>query len=370
MGKLNASLHSLAAGEVSSAALARVDQERLRLAAEVQENLFPHVIGKAMARPGTTHLGTSASNAKARYLPFIRSPNDTALIELTASLMRVWIADALMSRSAVTSTVANSGFATASATVTISNASPGVITWTAHGIAADQPVAFTTTGALPTGLSASTTYYVKTVLSVDTFTVSATVGGAAINTSSAGSGTHTGYHGWTPTLSHPTLTVATVAMTGGNLELQATARGSSCYAEQAVTTSSSGTEHALRITVTRGPVLFRCGSTSGGEDYIAESELGTGIHSLAFTPSGTYYVRFTHRSDRKAIVAALLTLAGYAAVLLVSADTTVRYIWPQLTRQAPLVAPGSLLWPPWRNFSKITAWSSRRMPGPLSAMST
>ena len=53
--------------------------------------------------------------------------------------------------------------------------------------------------------------------------------------------------------------------------------------------------------------------------------------------------RFMLVRDRKAIVAALLTLAGYAAVLLVSADTTVRYIWPQLTRQAPLVAPGSLL---------------------------
>lgn len=78
-----------------------------------------------------------------------------------------------------------------SATVTISNASPGVITWTAHGLTVDKPINFTTTGALPTGLLPGVNYYVKTVLTANTFTVSATIGGAAINTTSAGSGTHT-----------------------------------------------------------------------------------------------------------------------------------------------------------------------------------
>ncbi len=75
--------------------------------------------------------------------------------------------------------------------VTISNASPGVVTWTDHGLRADCPLKFSTTGVLPTGLTAGTQYYVKTVTSVDTFTVTATPGGAVINTSSAGSGVHT-----------------------------------------------------------------------------------------------------------------------------------------------------------------------------------
>jgi hypothetical protein len=74
--------------------------------------------------------------------------------------------------------------------VTITNASPGVVTWTAHGLQAGDAVVFTTTGSLPTGLTAGTVYYVKAP-AANTFTVSATVGGAAINTSSAGSGTHT-----------------------------------------------------------------------------------------------------------------------------------------------------------------------------------
>lgn len=79
----------------------------------------------------------------------------------------------------------------ASGTCTISNGSPGVVTLTSHGLAADDEVRFTTSGALPTGLTAGVSYFVKTVLTADTFTVAATAGGSVINTSSAGSGTHT-----------------------------------------------------------------------------------------------------------------------------------------------------------------------------------
>lgn len=77
-------------------------------------------------------------------------------------------------------------------TVTISNATPGVITYTSHGLIPGNAVVFTTTGALPTGISSGTTYYVLTSgLTADTFQIAATVGGTAINTSTAGSGVHT-----------------------------------------------------------------------------------------------------------------------------------------------------------------------------------
>jgi hypothetical protein len=75
-------------------------------------------------------------------------------------------------------------------TVTITIASPGVVTYTSHGLAANAPVSFSTSGSLPTGLTAGTTYYVKTVLDANTFTVSATSGGSVINTSGTQSGTH------------------------------------------------------------------------------------------------------------------------------------------------------------------------------------
>lgn len=82
-----------------------------------------------------------------------------------------------------------------SATVTISIATPGVVTWTSHGRKANDVVKFSTTGALPTGLVASTTYYVVGAsITTNTFQLSATPGGAAINTSGSQSGVHTAIH--------------------------------------------------------------------------------------------------------------------------------------------------------------------------------
>ena len=78
---------------------------------------------------------------------------------------------------------------TITATVTMTIATPAVVTWTAHGLAANTAVTFSTTGALPTGLIAGTTYYVLAP-TTNTFTVSATVGGAAIPTSGTQSGVH------------------------------------------------------------------------------------------------------------------------------------------------------------------------------------
>ena len=75
-------------------------------------------------------------------------------------------------------------------TVTMTIASPCVVSLTAHGLSNDDPVVFSTTGALPTGLTAGTVYYVVNA-ATDTFEVAATVGGASINTSGSQSGTHT-----------------------------------------------------------------------------------------------------------------------------------------------------------------------------------
>lgn len=79
-----------------------------------------------------------------------------------------------------------------SSEVTISVATPGVVTWPNHGLVAGQPVIFESTGTLPTGLTASTVYYVVSGgLTANSFSVAATAGGAAIATTGAGSGVHT-----------------------------------------------------------------------------------------------------------------------------------------------------------------------------------
>lgn len=79
------------------------------------------------------------------------------------------------------------------AEVTISNGASAVVTAAGgHGLTVGSPVVFATTGTLPTGLTAGTTYYVIAAgFSPTAFSVSATPGGAAINTSTVGTGTHT-----------------------------------------------------------------------------------------------------------------------------------------------------------------------------------
>ena len=84
-------------------------------------------------------------------------------------------------------TVGNS----ASKVFTVTLASPGVFTSTAHGLQIGAAIRFTTTGTLPTGLTAGVTYYViATAFDANTFEVSLTPGGAAVNTSVAQSGVH------------------------------------------------------------------------------------------------------------------------------------------------------------------------------------
>ena len=89
------------------------------------------------------------------------------------------------------------------ATVTITIAAPGVVTWNSHGFIAGTPVAFTTTGALPTGLVANTIYYVTNdgTLTTNTFHVSDTsahalAGTNTVTTSGSQSGTQTGIPGF------------------------------------------------------------------------------------------------------------------------------------------------------------------------------
>lgn len=74
---------------------------------------------------------------------------------------------------------------------TVTIASPGVVTLTAHGLSVGDTWTPYTTGALPTGFTSGTAYYVVSVPSADTLTVALTSGGTAINTSGSQSGTHT-----------------------------------------------------------------------------------------------------------------------------------------------------------------------------------
>lgn len=94
----------------------------------------------------------------------------------------------------------------ANATVTITIATPAVITWTSHGFCfsgaggacgtttnASTAIKFTTTGALPTGITAGTTYYLKAI-DANTFNIATSCANALAGTFVATSGTQSGVH--------------------------------------------------------------------------------------------------------------------------------------------------------------------------------
>lgn len=213
MPKINVYHHALNVGVVDQPALARVDLERMRLAAEKQTNLLGTTAGRAFLRPGLEYSGSTYLDRAGRLKSFIRGSSSAALLEFTTQNCRVWVDDALVTRPAVTSTITSGDFSAA------------------------------------TG-----------------WTLASTAG-------------------------------QTTSVSGGFLELTATARGGLALAKQQVSTSSAGTLHALRIVIDRGPVTFRCGSTDGGDEYISETQLAEGTHSLAFTPAGSYWVQFQTDSE-------------------------------------------------------------------------
>jgi hypothetical protein len=82
------------------------------------------------------------------------------------------------------------------ATATITIATPGVVTWASHGLNTYDTVVFTTSGALPTGVTANTEYFVVKI-DANTFRLSTTyenaLAGTYIATSGSQSGTHTAH---------------------------------------------------------------------------------------------------------------------------------------------------------------------------------
>lgn len=92
-------------------------------------------------------------------------------------------------------------------------------------------------------------------------------------------------------------------VTGGYMGLTGTGTAAAIRRQQvSVTGANISVEHALRIIIQRGPVVLLVGSTSGGDEYISQTELATGTHSLAFTPTGDFYIQFQSTLERQTLV--------------------------------------------------------------------
>jgi len=79
-------------------------------------------------------------------------------------------------------------------------------------------------------------------------------------------------------------------------------------------------EHGLSISVVRGSLTLRVGSTLGGIDYIDTMTLAKGVHSIAFTPTGDFYIRLS-ASDTTATLVDYVNVEGAGIVSLTT-------IWP------------------------------------------
>ena len=78
---------------------------------------------------------------------------------------------------------------------------------------------------------------------------------------------------------------------GGHLNLLGTGT-TEASRTQLVTVNEVGTLHAVRVIIERGPVEIRIGTTAINGSYHTAT-LGTGDHSLAFIPTGNFYINLS-----------------------------------------------------------------------------
>lgn len=90
---------------------------------------------------------------------------------------------------------------------------------------------------------------------------------------------------------------------GGYMELLGTGfTSASRYQLVSVVAPNAGVLHALRIVVSRGPVTLMIGTGLGTDDYVAQTTLRTGTHSIAFTPLASFYIQLSSAQTYRTFV--------------------------------------------------------------------
>lgn len=110
------------------------------------------------------------------------------VVELSTQMMELW---GKVAKFLKFNTNLAISFTPATKTATMANATD-IWTSTAHGFTLNQKVRLTTSGTLPAGFALNTDYFVIAGnLAANTFQLSATKGGATVNATDDGTGTHT-----------------------------------------------------------------------------------------------------------------------------------------------------------------------------------
>ena len=157
--------------------------------------VFPYTETSGLIRAHAGGTKVVISDTTAFWNTFANLENDeTVLGNWTFNTAPVALSATRASASVLGNVKLTSAPLTNLGTATVTIASPAVVTLASHGLIAGDSVQFTTTGVLPTGITASTDYYViSTGLTTNTFEISTTIGGTAVDTSGSQSGTHTLY---------------------------------------------------------------------------------------------------------------------------------------------------------------------------------
>lgn len=188
-------------------------------------------------------------------------------------------------------------------TVTITIATPGVVTQTAHGYAANDPITLSTTGALPTGLTVGTVYFVRNP-TANTYELSATTGGASIATTGAQSGTHTARRafGQTSSLTYfatgnlPALTGVLLLTNGEEAYVPDSGPNAStnCAAFGTTTNAYEGKLSELTTGVTSWPSLRTVNLLGGPLDIITPTaqffKIGSTLKDIIYVTANAQFV--------------------------------------------------------------------------------
>lgn len=138
--------------------------------------LLSEAITMTLRRTGLNTSNTSNKDQARLYL--------NAIANRIVSRARWWF---LYKTDTITTTLTNTSVGTFTSDLTTD-----FITLTAHGLSDTNAIVVDSSGTLPAGLAASTTYYVRDKTD-DTFKLSASSGGTAIDITNNGTGTHTAY---------------------------------------------------------------------------------------------------------------------------------------------------------------------------------
>ena len=259
----NAPIAKFNRGKVDSRVIPRVDIERIAISSEIQTNIVPRSLGSMTLRPGMEFIASSKDDAKAKHIPFIFKLDDKPYIELTDSFMRVFVNDKVVTRDGVSSAITNGTFDT------------NLDDWT------DNDEAGATSAFKAGGFMSLIGTRFNAAIRRQQVTVSA----PSFQKPSRGMVTFNG-----PKMKFDRGTVGE------------TSKGQAQPAGILAANGDQGIPHALRIVIEQGPVIFKIGKTSGGEEYLTPTNLGTGTHSLLFTPIGNFHLEFASRAEAEVLV--------------------------------------------------------------------